>query len=294
MGGGRTSQTQTQTTNLPEGQQRNVDTLLSGALDFFNSGGRSFFPGDINADFNPNQIAGQNALVNFAGGLGTDLSTEAINANRFFMDINNLDPTNVPGFQGSVDDITRGFTQNLTENILPNVRGGGTATGQFGGSATGIGEALAVERSNAGLSDSLSNLTFQSYLSGLDSFNQALNRAPQMFGLGAAPGTLVGQVGDIQQGQAQREIDADVARHNFGQNEPIAMLELLRSLTGQSGEFGGTTTGTVSQSGGGGIGNILGGALSLASLFGGQGGGGGKGGGGGGGSANFGGFSTLN
>ncbi len=299
MGGGRTSQSQTQTTSLPQGQQQNVDALLSGALDYFNSGGRNFFPGDINADFNPNQIQGQNNLVNFAGGLGTDLSTEAINSNRFFMDPNNIfQPNNIPGFQGSVDDLTRGFTQNLTENILPSVRGGATASGQFGGSASGIGEALSVERSNAGLSDSLSNLYLGAYGQGLDSFNQALNRAPSLFGLGAAPGHLQAGVGDIQQNQAQREIDADRARHDFEQNEPINMLQLLQQLTGQQGQFGGTTTGEVSQSGGGGAGNILGGLLSLTSLFGGglgssSGGGGGSKGGGGGGSGGPSAFSSL-
>lgn len=269
MGGSSQTSTQTTDSQLPEGQQANVDALLRGALEYFNSGGRTFYPGDLVANFDPAQLAGQNQLLNFAGGQGQDFANQALAGNAFFMDPNNIfNPQNIPGFTDAEGALTRGYTQNLTENILPSIRGGGTSSGQFGGSASGIGQALTAERSNQALGDSLSNLYLGAYGQGMNSFNQALNRAPSIFGLGQAPGEIMSGVGAQRQGQAQNEIQADVARYEFGQNEPIFLLQLLQALTGQAGQYGGTTTTTGTQSGGGsGINQLLGGGLALASLW---------------------------
>lgn len=269
MGGSSQSSTQNTSQTLPAGQQRNVDTLLRGALDYYNSGGRTFYPGDAIANFDPLQTQGQNQLVNYAGGVGGDLVNQAIDSNRFFMDPTNIfQPNNIPGFTGAVGDLTRGYTQNLTEQILPSIRGGATASGQYGGSAAGIGQALAAERSNQGLSDSLSNLYLGAYGQGLDTFNQAQNIAPGLFALGAAPGQLTSGVGAQRQGQQQNEIQADVARHEFGQNEQMLLLNLLQQLTGSASQYGGTTTtNATQQSGGNAFNSILGGALGLASLW---------------------------
>lgn len=269
MGGGRTSSSSTTTTSLPANQQRNVDQLLNGALQYYNSGGREFFPGDLIADFNANQVGGQNQLLSYAGGQGQDLINSAFDANSLFLDPNNIfNPSQIPGFQGTVDDLTRNYTTNLLENILPAVRGGATASGQFGGSASGIGQALSVDRSQQALGDSLSNLYLGAYGQGLDSFNQAINRVPGLFQLGAAPGQIQSGVGDIQQNQAQREIQGEVARHEFEQNEPIFLLQLLRELTGQAGTFGGSTqTNSSQKTSSSPVTQALGGALSLASIW---------------------------
>ena len=269
MSGDDARQTQTTTTSLPSNQQNNVNVLLNDALRFYNQGGREFFPGDPVADFTANQIAGQQGIVDFAGGLGSQLVGDTIAANNTFLDPNvALNPANMPGFSGVVDNFVQNQTQNLTENILPYIRSGATASGQFGGTAQGIGEALATERTADSISGGLENLYLGAYGQGLNSFNQAINRAPMLFGLGLAPGQAISGVGAQQQGQNQREIQGDVARFEFEQNEPIFMLELLRQLTGQAGTYGGTTTSeTVQEAGSSPINQALGGALSLASLW---------------------------
>lgn len=273
MGSGKTksSSTQTTTSMLPANQQRNVDTLLNGALQYFNSGGRTFFPGELVASFDPLQTAGQDKLVDYVSGSGGNFVNQALDANSFAMDPNQiLNPENIPGFQGSVDALSRNYAKNLTENILPYVRSGGTSSGQYGGSATGIGEALSVERSNQALGDTLENMYLGAYGQGLNTFNQALNRAPSLFGLGALPGQIMADVGAERQGQKQREIQADVARHEFEQNEPIFLLQLLRDLTGSAGQYGGTqkTEATQTQkTSSSPVTQALGGALSLASLW---------------------------
>lgn len=269
MGGGETRSRQTTTTTLPAGQQRNVDQLLSGALDYFQSGGRQFYDGDLVANFNPNQVSGQQNLLDFSGGVGRDLVSNAIAANNTFLDPNVIfNPDQLPGFSGVVDDFTRGYTDNLLEQVLPSIRAGATASGQFGGSASGIGEALAVDRTGQSLADGLSQLYLGAYGQGLDSFNQAQNRIPSLFQLGLQPGQIQNAVGGQQQQQAQDEISADAARFEFEQNEPIFLLNLLRDLTGSYGQYGGTQQTNASQeTASSPVNQVLGGALSLASLW---------------------------
>lgn len=262
-------QRQTTTTSLPSNQQRNVDTLLNDALRYYNTGGREFYTGDPIADFTPAQISGQQQNLDFAGGVGQQLATDAISANNFFLNPENIfNPDAIPGFTGAVDDLSRTYTRNLTENILPYVRGEGTLTGQFGGSAQGVGQALAVDRTTENLGDSLSNLYLGAYGQGLDSFNQAIGRSPGLYAFGLAPGQTEQAIGGIQQNQNQRETQADIARFEFNQNEPIAMLQLLQSLTGQAGQYGGTVrSDSVTEAASSPITQALGGALSLASLW---------------------------
>lgn len=269
MSGGETRSKQTTTMSLPANQQRNVDELMSGALDYYRGGGRAFYPGDLIAGFDPAQKVGQSMLLDYAGGAGQDLVDQAISANSLFLNPDNIfNPGNIPGFQGAVDDLTRGYTTNLLENVLPSVRAGGTSSGQFGGSASGIGQALAVDRSNQALGDALSQMYLGAYGQGLGMFNNAISRAPALFGLGTLPGQIYSDVGATRQGQEQREIQADAARHEFEQNEPIFLLNLLRDLTGQYGQYGGTqTTDTRQKTDSSPINQALGGALSLASLW---------------------------
>lgn len=243
MSGGKQTSTTTQTQTMPRNQQRAVDLMLQGATQNYMGGGRTFFPGDIIADFDPLQTAGQNQIVNFAGGVGTDLINQAIDANSIFLDPSNLfNPGQIPGFQGVSDAITRQMTQNLTENILPSIRQGAIGSGQFGGSAQGIGEGLAVGRTNDSLGDALSQLNLGAYQMGLNAMQNAIGRAPALMAAGALPGQMIADVGATRQNQAQREIGGQMARHEFEQNEPIFQLQLLRDLAGSFGQYGGTTT----------------------------------------------------
>lgn len=268
MGSNSTSSNQTTTTSMPANQQRNVDVLLQGALDFFNSGGREFFPGDVVAGFDPLQTQGQNQIVNFAGGVGSDLVSNAINANNRMLDPSMLNPMNMPGFSSTIDDIFRRSTQNLNENILPGIRGGGTASGQFGGTAQQVGQGLAAGRTAEANRGMLGDVTLGAHGLGLNAMNNAIQNSSGLFQLGMAPGMATAGVGDIRQNQAQNVIQGDVARHEFEQNEPMNMLQFLQQITGGMGQFGGTTTQDSTQTTqGSGINQVLGALMSGASLM---------------------------
>lgn len=268
MGDNTTSSTQTTTQTLPANQQRNVDVLLRGALDYFNSGGRTFFPGDVVADFDPLQLAGQGQLVNFAGGVGTDLASDTINANRRLLDPTILDPSQNPIYTNVIGDLLTRNTQNFQEQVLPSIRTDPIANRTLGGSAENISTALATDRFLQNQREQQNAIALGQQGLGLNAMLNAIRSAPGSFQLGVRPGEIVSGVGGVRQNQAQNEIQGEVARHEFEQNEPIAILELLRNLTGQAGTFGGTTETTSEQTTESSpINQVLGGAMLAASLY---------------------------
>ncbi len=80
-----------------------------------------------------------------------------------------LDPTNAlssllggtpnnPYLDRQANAITGMMTRNLNENVMPDIRSGAIAAGQYGGSRQGIAEGLAASRMNQDLAPALANL----------------------------------------------------------------------------------------------------------------------------------------
>jgi len=270
--GGRTSETTKGTTTvaLPENQQQNVDLLMQGARDFFTSGGPKYFPGQTYADTTQQQLDARGQAQGYAQGAGQNLVNNYQAGENFWLNPANIfNPSNIPGYSAVQDDMTRRVRQDLTESVLPQIRGGAIQSGSLGGSRQDLGEALAVERSSDALASALANMNMQAYGQGLNMYNAAANRAPTSYGLGLAPSQTLSAVGQEYQSDQQRAIDAAMQKFNFEQLAPLLNLQALQSLTGTAGQYGGTTTSeqTRSMSGGNGLGQILGGGLSLLGLL---------------------------
>ncbi len=270
--GGRTGQQQnsTQTTTLPGDQQQNVDLLMQGARDLYQGGGPRYFQGQTYAGTDPLTTQGRQGMTNYAGGVGSALVGDAIATDRSFMDPNNIfNPENIPGFQRAQQGVITNANNNLTRNILPAIRSGSVAAGSYGGSRQGIAEGLALGETNRYIGDTLANMNMQAYEGGMNRANAAAARAPQTYGLGLAPGSTMASVGDAYRSDAQRGIDADMARWNFEQLAPLLNLQNFQALTGTAGQYGGTTTGqqTSNMSGGNSFMAPLGGLMSMMSMM---------------------------
>jgi hypothetical protein len=74
MGSSRASQQTSNTTRtvLPANQQQNVDLLMQGARDLYNSGGPQFFPGQTYANPTENQLTSRQQAANYATGVGQE------------------------------------------------------------------------------------------------------------------------------------------------------------------------------------------------------------------------------
>lgn len=271
-----TTETGQTTSALPAQQQQNIDLLMKGARDFYQSGGPSFYPGQTYAGVTPGELLARKQATNYAGGAGQDYVNQLQAGEKFFLNPENIfNPSNIPGFRESQQNVTDLITRNLTESVLPNIRSGSVAQGALGGSRQGIGEGLATEGTSRAIGDTLSGMELGAYSQGLNQYNQAAGRAPQTFGLGLAPADVLKQVGQEERADTQLGIDEDIARFNFEELAPLFNLETLKSLSGFMGQYGGDifstgdskTTKKTSAGSGQNIQQGIGAALAVASLF---------------------------
>jgi hypothetical protein len=272
--GGRSGQRQdsTQTTTLPQDQQTNVDMLMAGARDFYRTGGPQYFGGNTVAGTDPNTLAGRTAGLNFAGGVGGNFTNSYLAGESNFLDPNNIyNPERMPGYARAREGVMTDVNNNLQRNILPSIRSSASANGVYGGSRQGIAEGLAAGEASRSVGDTLARMDMDAYGQGLGMYNAAAGRAPTSYGLGLAPSSTLQGIGEQYRADSQRNIDADMARWNFQQLAPLLNLQNFQGLTGTAGQYGGTTTGTQVQQGGGGNPWMqgVGALMSLASLWGG-------------------------
>lgn len=274
--GGKAGQQQnsTSTTVLPANQQQNVDMIMQGARDQFQTGGPQFFPGQTYAGATDPQLQARQGAMNYATGVGGEFANSVRTNDQYWMNPNNVfNPSNIPGFQRAQEGVTTNVTNNLMRNILPSLREGDIASGSLGGSRGEISEGLAIGESNRALGDTLAGMNMNAYGMGLQQQNAAAARAPQTYSLGLAPQETLGIVGGQQRADQQQAIDANVQRFNFEQMRPLLNLQALQSLTGTAGQYGGTTQ--SSQTGGTSGGNTLplqglGTLMTFMSMFGGN------------------------
>ena len=297
MGGSSTKQKtkSTQTTTLPANQQSNVDLLMQGTQDLYNSGGPQYMPGPNYTTATPEQIQARNAAMGYATGAGQNLVDSAQAANQFWMDPNNLyNLSNIPGYNASRQGIIDSVTRALTESYLPNTRSAALSGGVLGGSRQGLMDALAAGRTADALTTGLGNLDLGLYSQNLSANQNAISRAPAMYSLGTAPADTMNSVGQAYRSDTAEQIAGDKERWDFQQMQLPKLLAMVQALTGSAGQYGGTVTGksTTKQSGGGSWLQPVGAVMSLGSMLMGQNGmfgGGGTAAGGGGGLQAFGG-----
>lgn len=277
--GGSTTQRQTQTSSGTAStagnplQQQNIDLLMRGARDFYNTGGPQYYPNQTYAGPTPGELLGRRQAVNYATGAGQDYINAAQAGDRFWLNPENIfDPSRIPGFSDVQAGITRDVTRNLTESVLPELRGGSIAQGALGGSRQEIGEGLAAARTSEQIADALAGMNVQAYGQGLNMYNAAAGRAPAMAQLGLLPAEVLQQMGGLQRADEQQAIDADMARFNWEQMAPYFNLEMLRDIIGTVGQYG-TTVNTEefgearTRQSGDNWQQGLGTAIAIASLF---------------------------
>jgi hypothetical protein len=237
---------QTTTANLAPFQQPVVEQYFNDLARQYTSGNLTpqFYTGPRVAQPTAAETSARTLASQYATGAGSGLSEAALGANRFLLDPNQiLNPSNIPGVQGTRDAITQNVMRSLTEGALPAIRRQSLMNDAYGGSRQGIAEGLAVGRSADALTNALSALDLGVYQQGLGAMQNALGLAPNTYQVGTAPANTLSQVGAAQRADTQANIEAE--RQAFAERQvasPANTLNLLRSLMGVQGEFGGTQT----------------------------------------------------
>lgn len=190
-----------------------------------------------------------------------------------------------PYLQDQTNAITQTATNNLRQNILPNIGGGAVAAGGYGGSRQGIAEGLAIGQTNQGISNAVANLQGNAYQFdqanetnrmglnnqynlglgnlGLQNQQQGLNFYTQQRGLdqsGAQLGANLvnsANAGYVGQGAGIGQLGATQ------QQAPWTALQNASNIYSQFSGLGGTQTQTQPNSP---FGNAVGGALAGAQV----------------------------
>lgn len=167
------------------------------------------------------------------------------------------------------DALTQQSIQNFTQGVLPQIRSGAQAAGQYGGSRQGIAEGVAAGNASTGLGANLAQLYSQGYNTdtstglqnkALDINNYNTNRSLDLtqYGLGA---NLVNQ-GISGQNQLGNNV---YQGGNTYQNAPLNTLNQYSNLINQYTGLNGSKVDTTSQ--GGGLPGMIGGGLTAAQLW---------------------------
>ena len=203
--------------------------------------GRTFFPGQTFAATTPNLEAGlamqQDAANNSLGFLqpGFDLFNQTVTGN--FLNPDNLMALAQPGLDR--------VASRVNANAMRAGGSGGSLTAEAAarGAASELGNVINAERGRQ---------------------MQALSMMPALDSLQYSPGANLARIGNVQMGLDQRQIDEDMARHQFAQESPWQDLQRYSGLvTGMAPSLGGTTTKTAPSSSAG-IGRLIGMAAGAA------------------------------
>jgi len=226
------------------------------------------------AGFDPAQTAGQQAVLGSTGAQ-SGIVGGAGDANQFLTSGAALDPRTNPGLAGTIDASVRPIYQNLTESVLPAIRGQAAVgasgpSANYGGSRQGIAEGLAARGASTAAGDVAQKTAFGGYQTGLDAMLRAIGLAPSTAGAQTIPGLTQSAVGAERQGMEQKLLSAEQQAGQFAW-----MLPFIRgqALTGAAAGTGGGTnisTGPPPQQPST-MDQIIGGGLTAGALLGGMG-----------------------
>lgn len=236
------------------------------------------YTGQLTAGFNPTQTTAQGILSNI--GIDPSYLQNATGATAGAQGVLNSNPLSAADLQQYMnpyqqDVINASVDQNeRAREIAQNqMHMQNTAGDAFGGSRSGVADALTNEGYDRNSQQNLATLNSQNYSQAqnaslaaknlqLQASGQVANLNNNAFGLAAQQGGILASVGDAQQQQQQSELDRAYAAHQAGQALTIQQQNLLNSALGmipvqQTVNSSGTST-TSSNPGLGGILGTLG------------------------------------
>lgn len=132
-----------------------------------------------------------------------------------------LDPSTNPYLAQTAQAAVRPIFENLSQNILPSIRGNAAQAGQVGSSRQGIAEGLAAQGALRSAGDISSNIYSQGYGQGLGALTQGLGLAPSIAQLGFLPSQVQAQIGAENRALSQEQI-----------LDPFTQLQRYQSLLG--------------------------------------------------------------
>ena len=285
MSGGTTVQT---ATSKPwEGQEDYLRKGFAGAENLLQGGLPAYYQGQTLAGFDPAQTAAQQATLGYAmgpraagmqqgaeGALGRSLGgytgfdpTQQANLLAGNVDLGATSP-----FASTANALQQQVMGRLKGNILPGLRQQQVQYQPGGSSRAALAQNKAITGAvQQGLTKPLADMYSGAYQQAQGMRMPAAQQmiGQQQFGQQAYPSIMgapmsmydkMGQVGAQRRGMSQSVIDRDMARYNYEAMAPQNALNQYMNTI--AGNYGGSTTQTTPNSGGG-LGSILGAVLPM-------------------------------
>lgn len=233
------------------------------------------YGGQTLAGFNPTEQLGQQLALQGAGGAG-QLTGQAMGTQSFLLNPQaQLDPAANPYAQSVAQQIAGGISDELTQRILPAIRGNTiSSSGMYAGGDTRgqMADYLAGQGAAETIGDALNKFYFQNYQQGLNTLAGAVDRNAEVAGSGVIPSAIVSSVGSQQRQMEQAQLDDAYQRWLIEQQMPyMRAQDIMNLVQGMPGATSTTTmTGMSPQSPMGGMmGPMMMGMSLLPMLFGG-------------------------
>ena len=252
-GGGSKTQTVTQTNNHPSYAMPYLKDILGQAQGLYRDSGPEYYPGSTVVPMAGETQAALDAQTQRAlngspvGNAAQDYATNVLQGNW-------LSGGN-PYFQGAFDAMARPVTDAVQAAMAKSGRLGSGANTQV----------LSRELGDIG-----SKLMYQNYSDERNRMQQTAGLAPTLAEMDYNDIGKLAQVGSAYEAQAGAELQDDVNRFNFYQQRPWDKLAQYSTFV-QGGTYGGQNTTTqpvYSNTAGGILGGLAGGAGILGGLFG--------------------------
>jgi len=240
-GGGGNSQT---TNELDPNVVPYVRDALSEQQKLYNEGAPDYYGGQTYLDPNANQATAMSQMSANAN-VNNPMLQNSTNLNNQMIQGDYLQ--NNPNFDAVMNTAGRKAT-DLYNNAMTNTNSQASMSGRYGSDAHSRMASNNSSNLAQSLADTAGQYSYQNYANERGMQNSAMNNAGAIAGNQNVGAQNLMNVGNAQAGFNQTALDADIARHDYGQN---AQSQLLGNYTNAVWGAPSAGTSTTSNSGGG-------------------------------------------
>lgn len=231
MGKGNNS-TRTITSATPwAGVDQPLRQAVGQAGQFYNQGAPDYFPGNTVAPFSQytqgaiDQQAQRAQMGSPLMDAGKDQLQQTLQGD--FLNAN-------PHFNQAVQSAIRPVTEQYRDVVMPGINSTFSEAGRYGSGAHQAMQGQAATDYERNVGDISSNMAYQNWAGERENQLKAGLLAPQMAQQDYFDINQLGAAGSLQDQQAQRQINADIARHDYNQNSDMQFLSNYMGLLQQA------------------------------------------------------------
>ena len=220
--GGGGGQTQTTNQNIDPAILPYITYGLEEAKDLYGESGPVYYPGQTYVDQSTQTKEGL-ALAEARAKAGSPLIPAAQTQALSTISGDRLSAGN-PYFASMMASAAKPVVSEFNKAIR-DIGGRTAASGRYGSGAMGELESTATENLANALSQRGSELAYQNYANERARQDAAINQAGTLAGQDYSDIQQLMNVGQAQENQALKELQSDIARYDFGQNQPQQKLQ---------------------------------------------------------------------